>query len=639
MYEEYDEAVEKGITILKKILNSVRGFYCFSGPCASFRKYLDAQQLPYSKELALIWLKENKLSWNHLKYKNSRRSMYQLNEIYTTGWLVYPFHYVYEDSPAYQQLEKWCKSVLNSYLDGEYFIIHPGMFQEQKTSISRFLFYCESIGVTAFIEITHGIIKRFQNEDIHKTTKSRNHYHMNIRHFLQFLQDEGITQYSLALTLDQFYAPNLIIINELEITSKEKFDEFQCTNESQYCENLKLYNLSVAKGISSFEEMKYSKTIRNVFKQSCREFTIFLEANHLVFSLELVDHWLELKYAQNCSGVPYWGRRRTLHTIAYIMKTGKFTIIPLLVLKESKYHLPVWCNELIKRYLSERKRNGMEKSTLCMDKNSCSRFLEFISSIGIESLETIRIQDIKDFHIQDEHSTVEGKNAYGCRIRGFLQYLSIEGLLPNSYSQALSCDAASQTQIIETLSAKEIDTITFHNKNPKSIMELRNNAMVTLGLRMGLRGIDVVRLKLNDISWEHQTISISQKKTGKPLLLPFPIEVGNCLYRYISEGRPKTKVEEVFVWHKVPFPALSRSACANALHKAIGFRDGKNGFHITRKTFASRMLVHETPTSIIAEALGHSSNENVDEYLETDSKKMRKCAISLSKIEFKGARL
>lgn len=639
MYKEYDRAVEKGITILKHTLKSPTGFYLFSGTCAMFREYLLFNQFPYSKESALQWLKENKGTWNHIKYNYSRHSIYQLDEIYSTGGLISPAYYVYDNAPAYERLSKWSKVQLNKYLAGKYVAKFPMMHQQLKICISRFLFYCESIRIESYNEFTHSVIKRFQKEDVHESKESKNRYHMSIRYFLQFLQDEGIIQYSLALTLDQFYAPNLIIINELGLKKRKLFDEFHNMSEEQYRENLQIYSAAVEKGLSFYIKQKYSRTITNGFTKTTREFKIFLEANLFSFSKELVNLWLSISFGKKCSTVLYYEKRRVLYVIASIIETGAASFLPMIITRNSKYQLPTWCKELINKYVKERKRNGMENSTLSMDRISCGCFLQFLSSEGIESLEDLRVQDIKDFQVQDKHSTIEGKNAYACRIRGFLKYLSLEGLIPPFYPLALSCDVVSQTKVVEILTNHEIDTITSRYHSPQSAMGLRNSAMVALGLRMGLRSIDIVLLKLKDISWENQTISISQKKTGKPLTLPFPVEVGNCLYRYIHEGRPYTKVNEVFIWHKVPFKALSSKACSRALYALGGVGFNKKGFHITRRTFASRMLIKGTPTPLIVDALGHSSNDTVDEYLATDGETMRQCAISLFGIEFKETRL
>jgi len=61
-----------------------------------------------------------------------------------------------------------------------------------------------------------------------------------------------------------------------------------------------------------------------------------------------------------------------------------------------------------------------------------------------------------------------------------------------------------------------------------------------------------------------------------------------------------------------------------------------HGFHVTRKTFASRLLSAGNPVTTIAAAMGHVNVDTVDEYLATNEDKMRLCAIGLKSIEYSG---
>ena len=60
------------------------------------------------------------------------------------------------------------------------------------------------------------------------------------------------------------------------------------------------------------------------------------------------------------------------------------------------------------------------------------------------------------------------------------------------------------------------------------------------------------------------------------------------------------------------------------------------GFHITRKTFASKLLANGNSPTKIAAALGHVGVSSVDEYLATNEDKMRLCAIGLNGIKYLG---
>ncbi|MFZ5944769.1 MAG: tyrosine-type recombinase/integrase [Bacillota bacterium] len=67
----------------------------------------------------------------------------------------------------------------------------------------------------------------------------------------------------------------------------------------------------------------------------------------------------------------------------------------------------------------------------------------------------------------------------------------------------------------------------------------RNTVIMVLVLLTGLRSVDILNLKLNDIDWKCDLISINQRKSNEPLVLPLLPAIGNALARYIVKDRPK----------------------------------------------------------------------------------------------------
>jgi len=245
----------------------------------------------------------------------------------------------------------------------------------------------------------------------------------------------------------------------------------------------------------------------------------------------------------------------------------------------------------------------------------------------------------KDFQAQDNHSTVEGKNAYAIKIRGFLRFLARKRLVPETLELAVSTEMAPHTSIVTTLSDNQIDAIYTFRQNVTRPIELRNAAIIMLGLRMGLRASDISNLKLTDISWKDSSISFIQQKTGVHLKLPLPIDVGNSLYRYLCVGRPQSNSHHVFVHLRAPYCRFGRATFGRLLKAAVTTEcesGSIHGFHVTRKTFASKLLANGNPVTTIAAALGHVGVSRVDEYLATNEDQMRLCAIGLKGIEYSG---
>jgi site-specific recombinase XerD len=214
-----------------------------------------------------------------------------------------------------------------------------------------------------------------------------------------------------------------------------------------------------------------------------------------------------------------------------------------------------------------------------------------------------------------------------------------KGLVPEILELVVSTEIAPHTSIVNTLSDNQINAIYTFRKNADHPTKLRNAAIIMLGLRMGLRGSDISNLKLTDISWKESSISFIQQKTGVNLKLPLPVDVGNSLYRYFCEGRPQSNSPHVFVHHRAPYDRFGRATFGRLLQAAVtaqGKCEAIKGFHVTRKTFASKLLANGNPVTTIAAALGHIGVHNVDEYLATNEDQMRLCAIGLQGIEYSG---
>ncbi len=388
-------------------------------------------------------------------------------------------------------------------------------------------------------------------------------------------------------------------------------------------------------------EQGFSRTPRKDFRRATREFKEYLEEEHLEYSHPLAQAWVStLK-----PSIPRWrflSLRRSLALIDDVARHGsvnntRFTYEDA----PFKYRVPECYRHLLDAYIQRRRQDGNQPSTIQMDSNACTRFLLFLQSKNITNVAFITPEIVKNYHTQAEHRTAEGKNAYIGRIRGFVRFLAMRKLVPETLEFAFATEKASRVSIVITLSREQVDTIRTFSEKSSSPSELRSAAMTILALRMGLRSVDICNLCLSDISWKSRTISIVQQKTGAPLTLPFPVEVGNILARYILEGRPKCDVPNVFIALKHPYTRLrSRRCCYTSSLTILGRKKTATdvrGLHVARRTFASHLLAAGNNVSIISSTLGHADESTVDEYLATDGHRMHQCAIGLAGIELKGA--
>jgi integrase len=263
---------------------------------------------------------------------------------------------------------------------------------------------------------------------------------------------------------------------------------------------------------------------------------------------------------------------------------------------------------------------------------SCTRFCEFLSREGIVSFKNLTATIVKDFNIRDMHKTAAGKGAYNSRIRKFLKFLAREGYVANtSLYQALGGPAASSDHIVITLNEKEKENLKAFNASVESELEHRDKACILLGTELGIRGCDIVNLRFGNINWKDRSIRFRQKKTGTEVWLAMPVSVGNAIYRYLKDCRPKeAKCDQIFVTTKAPYRKLAPVSCAQALRRALPDRKVEgSGFHVTRKTFATERLRNNVDPDQIANAIGHATQNNIALYLSLDDERTGLCPLSI----------
>jgi len=639
MYLCYDEAVQAGINAYHMLEYADSCCYAFKLASQEFKKYMEDANLPYSPGLSQQWVNDKKEHWNDQKLKSFQKAMIVLADIMEHGCVTTSLQTKIERMPPYPQLPNWSRTLLDNYLATLTCTCRTSYLMYIKNACSHFFLSLENSGISQPCQITHGIVKSFfvKDKDIHISPTTRDQYNNKIRHCLIYMAERGLIPKTIGLALNKFAIADLVIVVELPEPERNRFLRFFNTAEKDISRSKAKYDAAAKKLTDIRKNRKYSANIGKSDSQAVRYFRVFMDVNSLAYSNDLALEWLEFQKVK-WSRAKYLSFRRTLLSIDEILRTGILSTNCFSTHK-SKYSLCQWGHDLLSRYLREREHEGCAGSTLDMTRNSCSRFIVFLDKRGITGETGITPEVIKDFQVQDYHRTTEGKNAYAIKIRGFLRFLARKGLVLKTLELAVSTEMAPRTSIVTTLSDNQIDAVYSFRQNAERPIELRNVAIIMLGLRMGLRASDISNLKLTDISWKESSISFIQQKTGVHIKLPLPADAGNSLYRYICEGRPQSNSSHVFVCHRAPYCRLGGHTFGKLLKAAAITQyesEVVHGFHTARKTFASKLLTNGNPPAAIATVLGHVGASSVDEYLATNEDKMRLCAIGLKGIEYQG---
>lgn len=212
-------------------------------------------------------------------------------------------------------------------------------------------------------------------------------------------------------------------------------------------------------------------------------------------------------------------------------------------------------------------------------------------------------------------------------------------------SMAVPSSASRRVRHVSVLPAEKIEMLT-NSPDPGTLTGIRDRAMLLLGARTGLRPVDIISLRLQDIDWRQGHLTVVQHKTGAVLRLPLLADVGEAVANYLLQDRRiGVNDEHVFLRTQAPYVALAPS---NRLHHmaagafartGLGSQpDMGHGFRVLRSSFATRMLEGDTPLPVISGALGHRGISSAKHYLAADEERMRECCLDFGGIEPRRAR-
>lgn len=166
-------------------------------------------------------------------------------------------------------------------------------------------------------------------------------------------------------------------------------------------------------------------------------------------------------------------------------------------------------------------------------------------------------------------------------------------------------------------------------------LSARERAIMMLLFYTGLRSCDVASIRICDINWKSETLSIIQQKTAEPLEIPILPVVGNAIFEYLCNEKPVSFSDYLF--HEEGFAEEHISAkavrnVANKVYRLAGIRQNKGerkGTHLFRHHAATKMLENSVPRSVISKTLGHTAPSSLEPYLHADFKHLRELALSL----------
>jgi integrase len=294
-------------------------------------------------------------------------------------------------------------------------------------------------------------------------------------------------------------------------------------------------------------------------------------------------------------------------------------------------------------YLAACRRRGNAEASVATKQRAADQFLAYLDEVGRETLDQAEARDLAGFWARRQRRRYAAKTTGSLRsaLADFLRHLRQAGQIREDLAGRLPPQRYPRRgeSAPHPWTAKDVRLV-LDQIDRQSAIGKRDYAMVLLAARLGLRVGDLRRLQLGWFDWRAKTLALTQHKTGLPLTLPLPSDVGWAVIDYVRHGRPEAGCPQVFVKHRYPFTAFGSSTSAGcrlryyARRAGIVFLAGRShGLHSLRGALAVAMLQTDTPPPVVAAVLGHAAtNTTAAHYLRLDTEHLRRCALDVEDV-------
>ena len=369
--------------------------------------------------------------------------------------------------------------------------------------------------------------------------------------------------------------------------------------------------------------------IVNLFKEYC------LSKNILTISEKEVKKFYEEKFEFDIANTTTSYQtvlRRPMFALIEYYYTGNISKI---YLKKEESKLTGIYSSIL-NYFLENSKNNLSKSSLDREKRVIENFLNFINEKKIDLI-TLDINKIIEY-IQIKYSNYSSKTkaTYKGILKKFLNWL-----FENKY---ITFRGNEVFPIIIKNNRSTIIPKGYSNDEIKLMLESIDNStkmgklkylILNILVYYGMRAVDIVNLKFENINFENNCISIIQHKTQKSLYLPLISEVKYALIDYIKNSRPESEDKEhIILTHKAPYTTYNSNSISSLISNIIKasckeIDKRETGGRILRHSLATNMINANVELYKISGILGHSSTSTTSVYITRDTKNLGKLTLEV----------
>ena len=290
---------------------------------------------------------------------------------------------------------------------------------------------------------------------------------------------------------------------------------------------------------------------------------------------------------------------------------------------------------LLDKYIEYNQKIGLSNENIKNTRYFISRFLKHLenSEMMIQKLDILKINEYLSSFKSINQITLKN---YIFILKKFLCYLFENNIIDKKLENQLpNIKKAKNSKLPSVWNFNELNQV-INSINRTTNKGKRDYAIIILAITTALRGCDIINLKLNNIDFKNNIITIIQKKTKQEVTIPLMDKTKKALLDYINNARPiNTKYQHLFLsCQSIVRPITSTSTLSTILKKysnKIQLKNNqKRGIHSLRHTTLNYLFNdNETSLTTITEISGHYNADSLNAYIKTDIKRLSEFTLSI----------
>lgn len=269
----------------------------------------------------------------------------------------------------------------------------------------------------------------------------------------------------------------------------------------------------------------------------------------------------------------------------------------------------------LERYILHKFRNNCKQNTIRNAHISIVKLLKFIQSHNRQEFETLKRSDIEAF-VEYEQDRGQSPGTLSTRLvclYAFIRFLVDDGVLDRELLKR-KIHIKLPKRLPKSIEPDDEDRILAQIDN------VRDNALIRLLLRTGMRIGELLNTEMEDISLEGQLIRIYESdKTSIGRVVYFNNDAAEALYHWLM----KRDYWKKHLFHSRRDQSISYTAAWHIFKKYVdkaGLSHKGITLHCLRHTYATNLLNAGIPIEVLRDLLGHQNLVHTRRYARLTDK-------------------